>query len=655
MKPQLAEAVFDSSGLGSSEDFTVDTDSPMFFLLMQDKIYTDKPLAPIREYLCNALDIHTQTGQTRPFDVYLPNELEPVWCVRDFGTGLTEEGMKIFTKYLFSTKTGDNNQVGGFGLGSKSGFAYTDQFTVVSYVDGVAMTWACFINEQSKPDRRLVSCIPAPHEPNGLEVRLPVLEKDFSTFISKTRQVLKFFPGGSYNIVTGEAVVPYRPTVETDTHYYEDAGYHNRTPARVKMGAVVYPIPASLFNDIGLNSSNFSNIIVKADIGDCDLSPSRESLSLNPATVSFLKGRLESILDTAIGEAQKQLNAAPGLWAATKLRNELVKQPMIPSSTKLFYRGVELATSVEVSEKDAQRNVAIKGKRGGPARYYSTLFINQNNTLLVEKDVEDRVLARITEGQSVLTNLAHSKALKPEYAYLATTAQLKAWGTVAHIKLSQLEPPTRVKVNRSGMRVYKYDASKVVYGRHSWTQMSADNLSDDFYWIPFSGSSYEDARCARLLTLKAFPRVVYGISKTARPLVNDNDDAVNVVDYLVEAFQDYIDDPGFKTRLYNYLVLEKLHAETGIRNFARFHKRISRVYPRLLDNTLTYNQYRELALMRELKFVDFKEPSVDGDPLFKELEVFVNQNPILGAINKRIDLARFDDADVALLKTIVNN
>ena len=112
--------------------------SPKAFQILSS-LYSDKPLAIVRELGCNAMDSHVASGQSnRPLHVHLPNTLEPWLTIQDFGTGISHENIyKIYTEYFNSTKTNTNDQVGMLGLGSKSPFCYTDNFTITSIFQGV--------------------------------------------------------------------------------------------------------------------------------------------------------------------------------------------------------------------------------------------------------------------------------------------------------------------------------------------------------------------------------------------------------------------------------------------------------------------------------------------------------------------------------------
>ena len=125
------------SNVGEVGDFKIKASAKAFSILSSG-LYANKIRAIVRELSCNAVDSHVASGRTdTPFDVHLPNDLEPWFSIRDYGTGLSHEQVSsIYTTYFESTKTESNDYIGALGLGSKSPFAYTDNFTVTAIKDG---------------------------------------------------------------------------------------------------------------------------------------------------------------------------------------------------------------------------------------------------------------------------------------------------------------------------------------------------------------------------------------------------------------------------------------------------------------------------------------------------------------------------------------
>ena len=116
--------------------------------LLRDAIYSDKVLAVLREYSANAWDEHRQSGRgDLPIKVTLPTAVDPTLTIRDFGRGLSHKDVfTVFTQYGESSKRTDSSAVGMLGIGSKSGFAYTDSFTVTSWHSGGKRVYAAVLD-----------------------------------------------------------------------------------------------------------------------------------------------------------------------------------------------------------------------------------------------------------------------------------------------------------------------------------------------------------------------------------------------------------------------------------------------------------------------------------------------------------------------------
>lgn len=111
--------------------------------MLRDQVYSDKILAVVREYVCNAHDEHVKHGIKKPVVVSVT---EKTFSVRDFAKGLSDDDVRnVFGKYGASTKQNTNKLIGGFGIGSKAGHAYADTFIITSYFEGVKTTYACVL------------------------------------------------------------------------------------------------------------------------------------------------------------------------------------------------------------------------------------------------------------------------------------------------------------------------------------------------------------------------------------------------------------------------------------------------------------------------------------------------------------------------------
>ena len=50
---------------------------PYIFNILRNQLYSNKPLAVLREIACNAQDANIEAGSKRPIEVKLPSKLDP--------------------------------------------------------------------------------------------------------------------------------------------------------------------------------------------------------------------------------------------------------------------------------------------------------------------------------------------------------------------------------------------------------------------------------------------------------------------------------------------------------------------------------------------------------------------------------------------------
>lgn len=305
------------SNVGEIGDFKIKASAKAFSILSSG-LYANKIRAIVRELSCNAVDSHVAAGNPdTPFDIHLPNRLEAWFAIRDYGTGLSHEQVKsIYTTYFESTKTGSNDFIGALGLGSKSPFSYTDNFTVTAIQSGTKNIYSAFINGDGVPSVALMMS-EATDEANGVEVKFGVEERwDFDKFHKEARTVFKYFK--------------LRPNVlGADNFEFEDPEYDvkdivpgihstNRGYGRsmAVMGNIAYPIeiPESDKTLEGLRSLLNCELVIEFAIGELDFQASREGLSYIPQTIASIKSKL-AVLNTNLAvKLAVEADAIDNLW-----------------------------------------------------------------------------------------------------------------------------------------------------------------------------------------------------------------------------------------------------------------------------------------------------------------------------------------------------
>jgi hypothetical protein len=283
------------TNVGTVGEFRI-RNSAKAFSILSSGLYSNKIKAIIRELSCNAVDSHVAAGKADvPFEVHLPTMLEPWFSVQDFGLGLDGNQVEnIYTTYFESTKTDSNDFIGALGLGSKSPFSYTENFTITAIKDGIKRIYSAFINEMGVPSIAEMNT-EATTDGNGVEVKFSVVNRrDYDSFKYESEKVFRYFKnkpkvtGTSFThstvAYTEKDIVPGVHT--TNSNYGESVAL---------MGNICYPLnisePEKHFPDTYTLLS--CGLVLEFNIGELDFAASREELSYVPITLASIKRKLD--------------------------------------------------------------------------------------------------------------------------------------------------------------------------------------------------------------------------------------------------------------------------------------------------------------------------------------------------------------------------
>lgn len=325
MKLQTNQNTIQRSSDFQSTNYKIEATAKAFSIL-SDGLYSNKIKAVIRELSTNAYDSHVSAGcPDSPFRVQLPTKLEPVFVVRDFGTGLSyDDCFNLYTTYFGSNKTDSNDAVGCLGLGSKSPFAYTDSFMVESFFNGTRYVFNSYMNEGGAPEFALLHEEPT-DEPNGMQISMNVESNDVWEFENEATSVFQHFA--------------VRPEINAEFEYKSEevkfAGENwsvlrRRSGNHVIMGQILYPIDEMQFqneetHDIWLALRQFGNLRLYMGIGDIDITPSREAISYTGRTKYNITCAINRIIDSIAEKATAEILACGNLWDARCRAMEIFK------------------------------------------------------------------------------------------------------------------------------------------------------------------------------------------------------------------------------------------------------------------------------------------------------------------------------------------
>lgn len=378
-----AEAVL--SNVGEIGEFRI-RNSAKAFNILSSGLYANKIKAIIRELSCNAIDSHTAAGTTQPFEVHLPTTLEPWFSIRDFGTGLNHEQVSnIYTTYFESTKTESNAFIGALGLGSKSPFSYTDNFTVTAIKDGRKGIYSAFINDVGVPSIALMSEEQVT-EPNGVEVKFSVNDRyDFNKFADEANKVYRWFPIAptiTGNVITIEPLDFETKDIIPGVHSMHLS--HGRPGSIAVMGNIAYPIevPQAEQSLEGLHQLLKHGLVMEFGIGELDFQASREGLSYIPLTIDSIRKKLVNVNAALTKVLAAEADAIENMWERSqflyqKKRSALWKAAVFEYASTTNFPLYELANDWNHSfdiktllSKLSQLNINIKcfGTERGIAR-----------------------------------------------------------------------------------------------------------------------------------------------------------------------------------------------------------------------------------------------------------------------------------------------
>jgi hypothetical protein len=314
-------------------------------------LYRDAGLAVLREYTANAWDSHVRAGTSAPVEVHLPTEWDPVLTVADRGVGLDEqEIVQVYAPYGLSTKRDSDDEIGAYGIGAKAAFTIASQFTVAGVKDGKKVTALFALNESGTATVEIIGR-DATDAPDGVTVAVPV--RDVPGMRRAAETLFAFWPRGTI-LVDGEQpeYLPDSMLAVTDRlfadrhgeqvhyHYAHSVREDSPTGVTIVMGGVPYRANVAMLSAVVRRvpsehravrqlaaelaaKTTQVRLVYLADIGEVDITPSREDLRDTPRTLDALEEMLAVFVDSKQRAVEAVLDAEPSRMHASNRLVEL--------------------------------------------------------------------------------------------------------------------------------------------------------------------------------------------------------------------------------------------------------------------------------------------------------------------------------------------
>ena len=357
-------------GVQHTQSFQMQMNAKMFSILT-DKLYQNKEGAVIRELSANARDAHVAAGKANlPFDITLPSWVSNIFTIRDYGTGIDpDEFYDIYTNLGHSTKDHEDLSIGAYGLGSKTPFAITDQYTIRNFWNGNVYVYTAF-KDEGMPTVSLIGS-ELTDECNGLEITVDITKNgSVGSFRRECAKQLAYFdvkPNVSgYDDFEWDDIPELHMGYDIKSgHYYSDI--------TIVMGGIPYTSSTSNFPDDVRESLKRLELTLVAKLGEVDIPPSRESLEFTPKSIKFVTDKLNEIKDDYIHDfAYRVEQAANEVELVHVLKNRITEWIGIKDfETNLYSYKDNMLTGVQLVDiTDGQiGGITVKEHRS----YYKTL------------------------------------------------------------------------------------------------------------------------------------------------------------------------------------------------------------------------------------------------------------------------------------------
>lgn len=258
------------------------------FDIVSKQMYRRPIPSIVREITSNCFDSHIEAKVDDPVVIRLSQDEAGYYIsFTDVGVGMSPDRMKkVYSKWFSSTKRDSNDQIGMFGLGSKSPLAYSDSFFLTTVFNNVRYEYT--IHKGQKTPRIDLILEDEQEDRNQTEVKIYIKNADdLAVFKNAIDTELVYFD----NVYLDSDIFNFQneyTVLDYNTFKFRKDTQYNQT-LHIIIGKVPYPIN---WDEIGMSPIKMP-MGLKFNIGDLQVTPERESVRYID-----IKGPNEEIIHT---------------------------------------------------------------------------------------------------------------------------------------------------------------------------------------------------------------------------------------------------------------------------------------------------------------------------------------------------------------------
>lgn len=325
MKLELPEIQIEKSGSFKTQQFAFG-DERVIMEILRSKMYSNPIKTICQEIASNARDAHREAGHNEPIVVKLPTTFDKSFYIKDYGIGITPDRMaNVFIKYGNSTKRSDNIQTGGFGLGAKSPFSYTDTFTVITITKednvNIKREYVAFIDETGIGSMSLLK-EEQTEDRTGTTIMITPRTGDEYKFKEYIYDVCQYWTVKPEVICDGEVEWPNNEILFSGNGWSILSGTGNPVALIDEIPYSIDNLPQESVKADQIESLKNLPVLIYAKTGELKPTAQRDSIDFQPDAITFIYDKFRDIIVNLNTIISSKLDVFDNAWEARLFFNK---------------------------------------------------------------------------------------------------------------------------------------------------------------------------------------------------------------------------------------------------------------------------------------------------------------------------------------------